>query len=62
MPPRTPSSNLQAIARFKKQHTHQVGLQLNIELDADILAKLDSVPSKMGYIKELIRRDIRQDG
>lgn len=26
--------------------------------DAEIIAKLDSVPNKSGYIRELIRRDI----
>lgn len=60
--PVTPESNFRAIARFKKLHTHQVGLKLNLALDADILAKLDSVPSKMGYIKKLIRDDIRKNG
>jgi hypothetical protein len=31
-----------------------------LKSDADILEKLDSVPNKAGYIKELIRRDIRE--
>ena len=33
-------------------------LKLHNTLDADIIEKLASVPSMMGYIKELIRRDI----
>lgn len=60
--PKTPASNLKAIDKFKKQHAQNIGLQFNIDYDADILAKLDSVPSKRGYIKELIRRDIRENG
>lgn len=34
-------------------------LKLNVELDSDILAKLDSLDNKQGYIKELIRNDIK---
>lgn len=34
-------------------------LKLNKEQDADVLAKLASVPSMQGYIKELIRKDIK---
>lgn len=29
--------------------------------DAEIIEKMDSVPNKAGYIKELIRRDIERD-
>lgn len=33
-------------------------LKLNINTDADILEKLESVPNVQGYIKHLIRADI----
>lgn len=39
-------------------HTTSVRLALNNNTDADILAKLDQVPSKQGYVKQLIRADI----
>jgi hypothetical protein len=35
-------------------------MNLNHNTDADLLEKLSAVPSKQGYIKELIRADIAQ--
>lgn len=60
--PKTPDSNLRAIAKFTKEKTCSVNLRLNKTTDADIIAKLASVPSKMGYIKQLIRADIEKNG
>ena len=51
-------AEIQAVGRFNKEKTKCVLLRLNLSTDKDILEKLDSVPSKMGYIKELIRADI----
>ena len=34
-------------------------MKLNKKTDADILEKLESVDSKQGYIKELIRADLK---
>lgn len=36
-----------------------IQLKLNRETDADILEKLASVSSMQGYIKELIREDLK---
>ena len=47
-----------ASARYDAQHTKQVMLKLNTKTDADILKRLDSLPNKQGYIKELIRKDM----
>ncbi len=44
--------------KYNTEKTRQVCLRLNISGDADIMAKLDSVPSKQGYIKALIRADM----
>ena len=60
--PKTPDSNLRAITKFTKEKTVCVNLRLNKNTDADIIAKLETVPSKMGYIKELIRADIQKNG
>lgn len=60
--PKTPDSNLRAITKFTKEKTVSVNLRLNKNTDADIIAKLETVPSKMGYIKELIRADIAKNG
>lgn len=43
---------------YQKTHIQQVKFNFSLEHDADILAKLDSVPNKLGYIKALIRADI----
>lgn len=45
-------------ARYDKDHTRRIYIKLNLETDSDILDKLDSVPNKQGYIKELIRKDL----
>lgn len=59
---KTPESDLRAIAKFVKEKTISVNLRLNKNTDSDIIAKLGSVPSKMGYIKRLIREDIAKNG
>lgn len=45
-------------SKYDKMHTRRINLKLNLELDADILLKLDSVDSMQGYIKDLIRADL----
>lgn len=55
---RTSESVDRAVAKYTKANCVQIHLKLNKRTDADILAKLDEVESKQGYIKELIRRDI----
>ena len=49
-----------AVAKYDKENTIRLSLKLNKTTDADILKKLEQVESKQGYIKELIRNDIRQ--
>ena len=48
-------------SRYDAANTVQVKLKLNIRTDADILARLASVPSMQGYIKELIRKDMQSE-
>ena len=48
--------------RYDKENTRLLKLKLNLKLDADILAKLETVPSMQGYIKRLIREDIARNG
>ena len=47
--------------RYKAHAVKRVTLDLNRNTDADILEKLEQVPSKQGYIKRCIREDIRKD-
>ena len=51
-------SRLKAVAKYDKANTKSIFLKLNIKTDADILAHLETVGNKQGYIKELIRKDI----
>lgn len=43
---------------YHKRSYVQISFKLNKTTDADILKRLEQVPSKLGYIKELIRKDI----
>ena len=58
------TTNKQTIAQMKydAKATKQIRMKLNIKSDADILTKLDEVDNKQGYIKELIRKDIKCGG
>lgn len=58
---KTPDSNLRAITKFNKEQTVSVNVRLNKNTDADIIAKLETVGSKMGYIKALICADIEKN-
>lgn len=46
-------------ARYDARMARQISLKFNRGTDGDILAKLESVPNIQGYIKALIRADIR---
>ncbi len=46
--------------KYDKKNCKPVYLKLNKKTDKDILEKLDSVESKQGYIKKLIRQDIEK--
>ena len=47
-----------ANAKYEREKTRSIKIKLTISTDADILAKLDAVGNKQGYIKALIRADI----
>ena len=47
-----------AQSKYDEKATVQVKMKLNKTTDKDILDKLDSVPNKQGFIKELIRADL----
>ena len=50
-----------AIQKYDSANTRQIHLKLNLKTDADILSKLDEVDSIQGYIKDLIRKDMRKE-
>lgn len=45
-----------------KNATKAYGLKCHKVHDADVIAKLDGVENKNGYIKTLIRNDIKKQG
>lgn len=53
-------AQIKAQARYDKANTKQFHLKLNRNTDWDVIDKLNSVPSKQGYIKELIRADLNR--
>lgn len=53
-------AQIKAQKKYDVENTRQVHLKLNRRTDEDVLGKLDSVPNKQGYIKELIRADLRK--
>ena len=60
--PITSESQRRSSAKYKASKTRQLSLNLSLQYDADILAQLDAVPNKQGYIKDLIRADIARKG
>ena len=47
--------------RYHKAHTTSICIRIMHNTESDILEKLDRVPNKAGYIKNLIRADIERN-
>ena len=45
---------------YNKKNTKTILLRFNLNTDADILKHLEKQDSKLGYIKELIRKDMKE--
>lgn len=54
----TTDAQKMATYKYDREHTVRLSLKLNKATDADILARLETVESKQGYIKDLIRKDM----
>ena len=52
-------AKIRANNKSNKINTKMICLRLSYNTDADIIKKLDEVESKMGYITELIRKDMQ---
>ena len=48
-------------SRYEARNIVRFTLKVNKNTDADILAKLESVENKQGYLKALIRADIAKE-
>ena len=53
-------SKRRANAKYDKANTTGIYLKLNNNTDNDILDHLQSISNKQGYIKELIRENIKK--
>lgn len=60
MPPKYPRSEAKKRAdkKYHQKAMKQIKFEFHRTSDADILEKLDSVPVKAQYIRDLIRADI----
>lgn len=56
----TTDAQLKAIRKYEKTNVIKKTFGFNKKIDADVLARLDEVPSQLGYIKTLIRMDIER--
>ena len=55
----TTKATIKAVAKYDRVNTIRFGIKLNRKTDADIIARLGEVGNKQGYIKRLIRNDIK---
>lgn len=46
--------------KFDRENTRRVVAKLNIHTDSDILAHLETIDNVQGYLKRLIREDIKR--
>ena len=54
------AARVAASVKYNKANVKQIKLNLNLKTDADIIKALEAVPNKQGYIKELIRKDLKR--
>lgn len=52
-------SQLRALYKYDKANTTQINFKLNNKTDKDIIEHLNKQLNKQGYIKELIRKDMK---
>lgn len=55
---KTSEAKLRANRKSQKINCKTFTIQLSHNTDGDIIAFLDTLPNKQGYLKDLIRRDI----
>ncbi len=55
-------SKTKATLKYKKQNIKQMKVDLNRNTDSDIISFLETCENKQGYIKNLIREDMKKQG
>ena len=58
----TTEAQKRAVRKYDKTHTKQFLLKLNLQTDSDIIEHFERLDNVQGYIKELVRRDIKNRG
>ena len=59
MAKKTSDAVLRAVAKYDAVNTKQFHLKLNTKTDSDIIERLGKQKSVQGYIKRLIREDMK---
>lgn len=54
-------ARIKASIKYNQNNTKQYPIRLNLNTDADIIEKLSTVDSVAGYIKDLIRADMKKN-
>lgn len=49
-----------AVKKYKKKNIKKYCLELNYKTDSELIEKLENVPNKQGYLKELIVKDMKE--
>lgn len=60
MPKKSTDAQIRASAKYNKENIKSLAFQLNITTDRDIIEHLAKKSNKTGYIKELIREDMKK--
>ena len=55
------ASSLKATTEWRKSHTKKFFTEFNIDSDAEVIAKIMSVPNKTDYIRQLVLADIANE-
>ena len=58
---KTSEAQIRAVRKYDEANTRQYHLKLNLKTDADIIERLKQQKSAQGYIKRLIREDMKKD-
>ena len=57
---KTSPSTIRAVAKYDKKNTVGRYLKLNVNTDSDIIEHLNGIQNVQGYIKDLIRADMKE--
>lgn len=58
---KTSEAKMRANSKYEKTHIRQILLKFHKTHEAEIIEKLDSVPSKNNYVRQLILQDLERE-